>query len=243
LFWSFFGAAALCAVPRENDSRKETPFGIYLFFSFAVLVVTVGSQGGARNYFLEYWAALLLWIACFTGRSLQTGRMSGWGFLLSAAIPAMILASVELATAKPRTYTHLTPKKMERSSRIVGELRKIVRLIGKDDPGILCLAWPNHVRTVTRKTIVSDPFLYSRLWNCGIVDVNAVIRDVADQKFDLVILSRDSLLGERRPRCPVDYLVRAVEYRYRVVGSGYFLYLAPRREGNPADAAKERIPA
>ncbi len=214
IFLLIYGTLGLSYIVISTSFRKfffSSPFPLYLISSLLLLISILGSIGGARNYYYEFYAALLIFNYYITLKLLNENR--GFKKILSASLIILLICfSYEIIRSPKRLISHCNSENLNKHQNILNELKSIIPQNNKSLK-ILCLIWPNLTYCFTNQLILSDPFLYSRLWNNGFCDVNNIINDIIDKRFDIIILDKDIKIISQ-PKYPTDYLINSVRKLY-----------------------------
>jgi hypothetical protein len=218
--------AALFVTAIENLRRGKlrawaaTPFFLYLIFAGAILLLIVGKPGSSTNYFIEFSLAGVFWLVSFAPSSLLQTRNK----LLPAAI-CLGVAVCELVTAKPNDFALGDPKFMAWRAQLHDTLMKEGQSLVPDANPLRILNmgaastyfdWPGE-------TSVNDPFLYSLLWEHGILKPDSMIRELQSQTYDLVVFRNDAMLASSGRGDGLGRIMKALRSSYRPAGQGAFL--------------------
>jgi len=126
--------------------------------------------------------------------------------------------------AKKYSYTHVSELRLQKDNKIYMELLNVVKQLNINSPRILSLVYPNFSYKISSNVILSDPFLYCRFFNENFINVNFLIDDIINKKFDLIIIGSHNKLNLIPAKCPVDYLINSIKVVYKLNHHGYFDY-------------------
>jgi hypothetical protein len=224
----------------KSSVIQESPYPIYLFFSFVTCVASAAKLGSTENSFLEVMLALLLWNVYFSkGRGqVFTKNLVGKGIM----ILFLLLAGLELMFAKPDLYSLAdagTIALREKTYRVAKE--EIAGLKPVDDR-FVSLNTPAAAYKVQSGAYLNDPFNYWMMWDNKILDVRPFVRSIQEKRFSLILIvdAANSYGTPSMPTFPAgpafDLISQAVSENYILAKKGVFIYLEPRKESvNPKD--------
>jgi hypothetical protein len=173
-------------------SRPRSALTYYPLVALPVLI-TVGSEGGARNYYLE------LCLAAGLGAALAVGALlaarPAWASPLGAA--TLLLLGVYVV----RTYTVLVtgayvpeplPKQAETYTQLLATVDTVPDPVLSDEPGYLAMRG--------RPVAVDDFFLQRQMRKAGLWDGDGIAEDLRARRYTLVVTSKTSDEEELRPQ-------------------------------------------
>jgi hypothetical protein len=214
-------AAVLFTVPeqlwRSGKEQLANPFLLYVLFSGAVLLLTLGKVGSGTNYFIEPSLAAVFWLIS-TFQASWIGNM-GRPVVIAACVVATIM---EVAFAKPESYTFAHPKALERRAEFYSTMHKEVSTLVPDTNGlrVLNLASANMFQHYPGEAAVNDPYFYMLLWRKGALPPDNLIREVSARKFGLIVFWNDTVVQPGAENDPVGQVFESVCRSYRLAARG-----------------------
>ncbi len=209
--WPLIGAAVIATI-WGVWRRPRSPLS-YFPLTASLIFLMAGSEGGARNYYVELCLALGLVAALGVGDLLQARRLP----VLAIGSLAALLIAVHLV----RAYTlfivglYVPTQPLDQRDpnpilRYVDQQRNPV-LILADDPGYLVMR--------NRPVVIDDPFLASLMIREGHWDPAGIIANIEARQYSLILTvdaTDDDLLKAWGPR-----FMAAVLANYEPVDDGY----------------------
>jgi hypothetical protein len=212
--------AALTEHVYRWRSRPPNPFFLYFLFSGAVLLLTVGKPGSSTNYFIEWSLAGIFWMVSVGPSLLQP--------VTRGIIAALCLVAVlcELAFAKPHQFAFATPEFLVARAEIHKALLEEAKLVAPEARPlrVLNLAGASTFFDWPGETSVNDPYLYSLLWERGVLKPGAMIQALSTQTYDIVVFRNDAVLVASDRGDGMAEIMKAVREFYRPAGRGVFLH-------------------
>ncbi|MGN6565566.1 MAG: hypothetical protein ACTHMU_23155 [Thermomicrobiales bacterium] len=203
-------AYALWGVWRRPRSAL-TYYPLIALLTFA----TVGSEGGARNYFVELCLAIGL------GAALAVGTLLISRPPLAPVLGAALLALLVFYTYQ--TYTLLVVGKYVPTRPYVTDAYKndVLALVEKTPDPILSDD-VNYMAMLNRPAVIDDNFLATFVREQGYWHDDGIIANVAARKYPLILIPR-SQTDEQLRQLWGDPLVDAILANYRRTGDYTFV--------------------
>ena len=204
----------------RRRGRSLNPFLIYFLCSGVVLLLTVGKPGSSTNYFIEWSLAGVLWLVSILPSSLPQKINPA---LLAGLCLAVTLC--ELATATPRDFALGDPGFIAVRQQLHEALTQEAKsLAPRADPlRVLNFAGASTFFDWPGKTSVNDPYLYTLLWEHGILKPDAMIRELHSQQYQLVVFRSDAVLAPSDRADGMGQIMKSLRESYRLAGYGVFL--------------------
>ena len=218
-------AASIATIVRHMVQRRgrellANPFFLYFLFSAAVLLLTVGKPGSSTNYFIEWSLAGIFWLVSILPSSLPL-RMN------QILVPGLCLAVAlcELATAKTRDFALGDPEFIAARRQLHEALIKEAESLapGAKPLRVLNLAGASTFFDWPGQTSVNDPYLYTLLWERGILKPDSMIRELRSQRYHFVVFRSDAILVPADRGDGMAQIMKALQESYRRAGYGVFL--------------------
>ena len=199
---------------KRRWALRESPYFLYAACSWAVLFLTLGKLGAAKNYFIEPALASLLFLTHQGGTFARTRR----GRALVPALVAVfvVLGLLELTYGNERGDSSFTnPQNIAWFPPLQDAIRKeLAAKTTSSPPSILNLTDARAACLLDSPACVNDPYQYLFLWCDGKVDVQPLVDALQERRFDLVMLPthRYAPLVAKEP--PMARIVEAIESNY-----------------------------
>jgi hypothetical protein len=214
------------------ELSRASPYLLYAGTSLALCAATVGKIGGATNYLLEPWLALLMW-SVYALRY-APGRAPHRPIALVAATILALACVADLATARTLQYSWVDPETFDKRTTYYAMLREEVESLGFDNPSVLSFFIRDDNRNllifgqsktymITDQASLNDPFLYSLLWEDDILEIEPLVGAIKARWFDLILIPKNLRQFFTRGALPHPYkrLLRNVRANYRLGLAGH----------------------
>lgn len=231
LLFSTIAASTYLVATKKWKIIKESPFFFYLLFSVLVLVITLGKVGGNTNYFFEPILAGLLWLV-FLIKKLSPEKIS-IPFLVFLCLLGISVA-LEFAFAKRSDYSFTTREQTMQTIKKISKVKNEIGELQTVNGNILSLVWPGLILELQEEPVMNDLFLYSILWNTGVLSAEPLMNDIINQYFDIIVLPKDQYLVIRDKylgnflQTPYEYMIGTVLACYQLKKEGTYCYFVPK---------------
>lgn len=186
----------------------------------ALLVIyTVGSEGGGRNYFIE----LCLATGLAVGLALLTLARARPRWLLTLGVIALLLVSIYTV----RTYTVLVAEAYVPAPPVMsgGERNQLLALADAAPDPILSDD-VSYLAMRGRPAVIDDGFLSEHVRTIGLWSTDGIVADIRAHRYPLVLAARSGEDDDALRRAWGDAIVDALYIYYERTGPNTF---APKR--------------
>jgi hypothetical protein len=215
---------------RRERQLAANPFFLYFLSAGLVLLLTVGKLGSSTNYFIEPSLAGVFWIVSAAPSSLARNRYA-------ALIAGVCLAAVlwELTTALPRNYTFANPEftawRADFHQSLISDAKTLVP--NARPLRVLNLATASTFFDWPGETSVNDPYLYSLLWEHGVLKPDPMMKELRAQTYDLIVFRIDAALVPGDRGDGMAQIMKTLRESYRPAANGmllqYWVRIPPNR--------------
>lgn len=212
-------------IARKWNLILDGPYLIYLLLAAIVLLSTVGKEGGNVNYFFEPVLASLLWLVFYVKKAYPQNKPS---LVLVMLVLVGLSASLEFAFAKRSDYSFTNPQRTSKMEKYIAHVKGEVFGLQPSSSKVLNLAWAGLTFELQDDPVMNDLYLYSILWNTGVLSHKPLMKRIVNQDFDVIVLREDQ--HHKRTCCaPYDYLIGSVLANYQLRKTGTYHYYTPRQ--------------
>ena len=211
---------------------RDSPYPLYLLFSFLSCAFSGAKLGSSENGFLEVVLALLLWNVYFTGRWVKEIRK---GLLTNAIlILFLFLAAMELVFANPNAYSFADAKTIAFRENAYSITKREIEQLNPPNDHFVSLNCLVTLYKVQSGAYLNDPFNYWMMWTHGILDVAPFVKAIQMERFSLILIVDAEKNPYGIPSMPsfppgsaFDRIGHAISEHYSMRKRGVFIYLAP----------------
>jgi hypothetical protein len=231
LLFSTIAASTYFVATKKWEIIKESPFFFYFLFSALVLIMTLGKVGANVNYFFEPILAGLL-LLVFLIKKLPPEKTSNAFHVFLCLLCIVVI--LEFAFAKRSDYSFTTRAQTMQSINKISKVKNEIRELHPVNGKILSLVWPGLILELQEEPVMNDLFLYSILWNTGVLSVEPLMNEIIDQYFDIIVLPKDQYLVLRDKylgnvlQTPYEYMIGTVLAGYQLKKEGTYCYFVPK---------------
>jgi len=195
----------------QNDRMLRQPFicsGLAIYSLGALAsTLTVGKIGSNINYFLELMVTLAVWAACaLAWQPKRTIRQLG----ITALLLCQIVWALVGGTILYQGSTAVRWRNLAQDDALYRE----IKIAARQGP-VLADGELDKV-VLAGQRIYLQPFEYQQLYRAGIWDPSALIGEIANHKFPLILLDTPETV--LREGCWPPQVMAAIEKNYSVMG-------------------------
>ncbi|HWS24186.1 MAG TPA: hypothetical protein VN226_07125 [Anaerolineales bacterium] len=203
---------------RKGEHRLRLVLAVYVLGSLAS-ALTAGKIGSSYNYVLELSAATAIGFGLFLNYLVKIPSRSKWFLAIYPAMAALMLISMT-STQAARLFNIINSREPQLQKEA-----EIIRLAQQVD-GII-LADRNHNPLITiGQPIYFQFFERVQMANDGTWRIQPFVDEISNQKFSLVILTKDQFTDERWTPEMFDALHEGYSLE-QVIGNTEFYYPKP----------------
>jgi signal peptidase I len=107
------------------------------------------------------------------------------------------------------------------------QVKSEIKALQPDNRKTLNLAQAGLAFEIQADPIMNDLFLYSILWNTGVLSGKPLMKRIIAQYFDVIVLRKDQYL-RKKLETPYDYLIGTVLTCYELARVGQYCYCTPK---------------
>jgi hypothetical protein len=192
-------------------------YGLSTFTAGALLTaLTVGKVGSDVNYFLEIIAACSIWMAIGLSQlmnSLNKRNVMILGLLLVQLV-WIIIGAIPITGAVIQSRWNMLPS--------YNSLYKEINTATQE--GIVLSDDFLDMVVLSSQPIYYQPFEYGQLYNAGLWDPTALVEQIEQKEFPLVVIGGETVYKEC---CWPDPVAAALESNYKINKQSGILILTP----------------
>ena len=204
-------------LPDTIEYHEFLVYGLTTFTTGALLTaLTVGKVGSDVNYFLEIIAACSIWMAIGLStimNSINRRNLMILGLLLLQLVWVLI-GAIPITGAAIESRWNMLPRYNSLYQEINTATQKGI-VLSDDFLDMVVLSG---------KPIYYQPFEYGQLYNAGLWDPTALVEQIEQKEFPLVVIGGDTVYKEC---CWPDPVAAALETNYKIHSQPGLLILTP----------------
>jgi hypothetical protein len=225
-------------VKHKSHFVKESPYPLFLFFSFLASSLSAAKLGSSENCFLEVVLAALLWNV-YSSKALAPellGNLAKFG----TTFVVLILASIEVTVTKPNLYSFADGGTIAFREKAYEIAKKEIKELNPVNDHFVCLNSYAALYKLQSTGYLNDPLNYWLMWENNILDVSSFVRAIEQRKFSIILVVSPEnpyqipAMTGFSPGAVLDRINKALSEHYELRKRGVFIYLKPHKgSGNP----------
>jgi hypothetical protein len=170
-------------VKHKSHFIKESPYPLFLFFSFLTSSLSAAKLGSSENSFLEVVLAALLWNV-YSSKGLGPELLGNLARFVTSHV-VLTLASIELIVTKPNLYSFADGGTIAAREKAYKIAKKEIDELNPVNDHFVCL---NSYAALQSAGYLNDPLNYWLMWENNILDVSSFVRAIEQRKFSIILV-------------------------------------------------------